>query len=355
MFSDWINVGVKAVTHMSNQVIGSTSPASSAATQAAASSTQAATGAGAQALTTSTQAVANGAQAVAEGAQAATTGAQQAVQGAGQALTQTGNQLANGLNQAMTTVGQTASEMSSQHGMLDFIRQSDIVGQTLFGILVIMSLITWYLIVVKFLLNWRQRSRSKKFLERFWSAASLEQVDKDLHQYGANDPFSRLANQALHASDHYARYGASNLAEVGGSAEFVTRSMRKVLDEETARVENGLTMLGSIGSTAPFVGLFGTVWGVYHALIGIGLSDGVSISKIAGPVGEALIMTGLGLAVAIPAVLAFNAFVRRNRVMLSHLDGFAHDLFAFLTTGQQVDNSSDRQLVLPRLAENRRA
>src|SRR5690606_2911691 len=118
---------------------------------------------------------------------------------------------------------------------------------------------------------------------------------------------------------------------------FVTRTIRKVIDEETAKLENGLTMLASIGSTSPFVGLFGTVWGVYHALVGIGLSDGVTINRIAGPVGEALIMTGLGLAVAIPAVLAYNGFVRSNRVYLAKLDAFAHDLFTFLTTGQQVN------------------
>lgn len=268
-------------------------------------------------------------------------------------LSQMSNQIASA--QTSTSAAQTASDITSKNGMLDFIAQSDIVGQTLFGILVVMSLITWYLIVVKSLLNFRQGRRTKQFLDRFWSAESLEQVDKDLHQFGVHDPFSRLTNQALHASDHYVRYGATNLAEVGSNAEFVTRSMRKVLDEETARVENGLTILGSIGSTAPFVGLFGTVWGVYHALIGIGLSDGVSINKIAGPVGEALIMTGLGLAVAIPAVLAFNAFVRRNRVVLSHLDGFAHDLFAFVATGQQVDNTTGRKLVLPHHADKGRA
>ncbi|ETD71361.1 flagellar motor protein MotA [Pelistega indica] len=236
----------------------------------------------------------------------------------------------------------TPVDSADAHNMWHFVQQTDIVGKTLFGILVFMALITWYLIIVKTLVNFRQRHLSRSFLKRFWNSASLEQVDKDLHQYGAKDPFARLANQALHAADHYHRYGASNLSEVGTHAEFVTRSMRKVIDEETARVENGLTVLGSIGSTAPFVGLFGTVWGVYHALVGIGLSDGVSINKIAGPVGEALIMTGLGLAVAIPAVLAFNTFVRRNRVMLSKLDGFAHDLFAFVTTGQQVDNSIQR-------------
>ena len=313
MFSDWINAGEKAVSHMSNQIV---SGAADGVSQAA--------------------------QNLAPAAQAA---GQVTGQVAGQALPAVGSTgvAATGVQAA----AQATTDIANQPGMLAFIQQSDIVGQTLFGILVLMSLITWYLIVVKVLLNMRQKHRSKQFLDRFWSAASLEQVDKDLHQYGAHDPFSRLTNQALHASDHYARYGASSLAEVRGSTEFVTRAMRKVLDEETARVENGLTILGSIGSTAPFVGLFGTVWGIYHALIGIGLSDGVSIAKIAGPVGEALIMTGLGLAVAIPAVLAFNAFVRRNRVMLSHLDGFAHDLFSFLATGQQVDTNPDRKLVLP--------
>lgn len=124
--------------------------------------------------------------------------------------------------------------------------------------------------------------------------------------------------------------------------------MRKVIDEETAKLENGLTVLASVGSTAPFVGLFGTVWGVYHALVGIGLSDGVTINRIAGPVGEALIMTGLGMAVAIPAVLAYNTFVRNNRVFLSRLDAFAHDLFAFLTTGQQVALSDGKVRALRR-------
>lgn len=228
---------------------------------------------------------------------------------------------------------------ASTHGMIwHFVQQTDIIGKGLFCILVLMSILTWYIIVIKALTNIRQMARTSKFLNRFWNASSLQQVYRDLHQYGVYDPFSHLANEALHANDHYQRYGSSKLAEAGSSSEFITRTIRKVIDEETARAENGLTILGSVGSTAPFVGLFGTVWGVYHALIGIGLSDGVSINKIAGPVGEALIMTGLGLAVAIPAVLAFNTFVRRNRVVLTRLDGFAYDVFAFLTTGQQVDS-----------------
>ena len=112
--------------------------------------------------------------------------------------------------------------------------------------------------------------------------------------------------------------------------------MRRVIDEDTARLESGLTVLASVGSTAPFVGLFGTVWGVYHALVAIGLSGQGTLDKVAGPVGEALIMTALGLAVAIPAVLAYNGFVRANRLVLARLDAFAHDLYAVLTTGAHV-------------------
>lgn len=227
-------------------------------------------------------------------------------------------------------------------GVMHFVSQSDVVGKTLFVILVLMSLVTWYLIVVKAVNSTVVRKRSRDFLNKFWNASSLEQVEHEITTHGARDPFSHLASHAMHAQAHHAKYGATTLSEAGSNSEFVTRTMRKVIDEETAKLENGLTVLASVGSTAPFVGLFGTVWGVYHALVGIGLADGVTINRIAGPVGEALIMTGLGLAVAIPAVLAYNTFVRKNRVFLSRLDAFAHDLFAFLTTGQQVAMSDSK-------------
>ena len=227
-----------------------------------------------------------------------------------------------------------------QGGMLHFISQSDVVGKSLFAILIIMSMVSWYLIFVKSFSNFRMRRRSGKFLNEFWAASSLEQVENEIQTHGADEPFSHLTIHAIHARNHHAKYGAMKLEEKGSTGAFVTRIIRKVIDEETAKLENGLTVLASVGSTAPFVGLFGTVWGVYHALVGIGLSDGVTVSRIAGPVGEALIMTGLGLAVAIPAVLAYNAFVRTNRVYLAQLDAFAHDLFTFLSTGQQVAESS---------------
>ncbi|MBB5217305.1 MotA/TolQ/ExbB proton channel family protein [Parapusillimonas granuli] len=243
---------------------------------------------------------------------------------------------------AVQPAAMTAQQVADAGGMLHFISQSDIVGKTLFGILVLMSLTSWYLIFVKSFTNMRIRRRSNHFLREFWAASSLEQVENEIATHGASEPFAHLASHAIHAQNHHAKYGAMKLEEKGSTGAFVTRTIRKVIDEETARLENGLTVLASIGSTAPFVGLFGTVWGVYHALVGIGLSDGVTVNRIAGPVGEALIMTGLGLAVAIPAVLAYNGFVRSNRVYLARLDAFAHDLFTFLSTGQQAFESSGR-------------
>ena len=221
-------------------------------------------------------------------------------------------------------------------------QHTDIISKSLLLVLLVMSCLTWYLIFSKSLLLLKIRRRSKEFLTTFWNSGSLEQVENELIVHGVQDPFSHLTIHAIHARNHHTQYGATRLEEVGSTGEFLTRTMRKVIDEETARLENGLTLLASVGSTSPFVGLFGTVWGVYHALINIGLSSEVALNSIAGPVGEALIMTGLGLAVAIPAVLAYNAFVRANRVYLAQLDAFAHDLFTFLTTGQQVAESNGK-------------
>jgi len=239
---------------------------------------------------------------------------------------------------APADAGQSLVEMNAHSGILDFVQQSDWVGQGLFAILVVMSFASWYPILYKWLMNWRTKRRSERFLRTFWNASSLEQVEQEISLQGAREPFANLASHAIHARNHHAAYGAVNLQAAGSTNAFVTRTIRKCIDEETSRLENGLTVLASVGSTAPFVGLFGTVWGVYHALLNIGMSDGVTINRIAGPVGEALIMTGLGLAVAIPAVLAYNFFVRGNRVYLGRLDAFAHDLFTFLTTGQQQFN-----------------
>jgi biopolymer transport protein ExbB len=226
--------------------------------------------------------------------------------------------------------------MQAQAGFAHFLAETDAVGHALLACLVLMSIATWYLIVTKTLARWLERRRSAAFLERFWNASSVGEVQRHLEERHPDDPFSHLAWHAIVASQHHQRHGANRLNEAGSPADFLTRAMRRVIDEDTARIESGLTVLASVGSTAPFVGLFGTVWGVYHALVAIGLSGQGTLDKVAGPVGEALIMTALGLAVAIPAVLAYNTFVRSNRLVLARLDAFAHDLFAVLTTGSRL-------------------
>jgi biopolymer transport protein ExbB len=220
-------------------------------------------------------------------------------------------------------------------GFANFLAQTDAVGRIVLAILLIMSVASWYLIVTKAVQVLLARRRSARFLEVFWNAPSMQAVATHLEEQHPDEPFSHLAWHGIVSQRHHSQH-APRLNEAGSSAEFLTRSLRRVIDEETARLESGLAMLASVGSTAPFVGLFGTVWGVYHALVAIGLSGQGTLDKVAGPVGEALIMTALGLAVAIPAVLGYNALVRSNRITLAQLDSFAHDLFALLTTGTHI-------------------
>jgi biopolymer transport protein ExbB len=224
-------------------------------------------------------------------------------------------------------------EQAGSLGFSHFLAQTDSLGKVILAIMLVMSVATWYLIVTKGVETLARRRRSTRFLALFWDAPSLVAVERHLEQHHPDDPFSHLAYHAIVSSRHHARHGLNRLNEAGSGADFLTRSMRRVIDEETAKLESGLTVLASVGSTAPFVGLFGTVWGVYHALVAIGLAGQGTLDRVAGPVGEALIMTAIGLAVAIPAVLAYNALVRSNRIVLAQLDAFAHDVFAFLTTG----------------------
>ena len=226
-----------------------------------------------------------------------------------------------------------AENIGQAVGLASFLSQTDGVGKGILVLLLLMSLATWILIITKAIQYITMRKRSSRYLKIFGNAPSLQAVGMHLDEHHPLEPFSHLTWHGLAAMRHHEQQGAIKLDEAGSPAEFVTRAMRRVLDEETTRMESGLTVLASVGSTAPFVGLFGTVWGVYHALINIGMSGQGTLDKVAGPVGEALVMTALGLAVAIPAVLAYNAMVRGNRVVLAQLDSFAHDLFAFLTIG----------------------
>jgi biopolymer transport protein ExbB len=224
-----------------------------------------------------------------------------------------------------------------QLGFAHFIAQSDSLAKFLLVVLLTMSVITWYLIVSKSVSNWRMRKSARAFLSRFWDAPGLVPVAEHIKAAGVHDPFSHMTHHGLQAAEQYRNKTGSRLIESGSADEFLTRALRRAIEQDTARLEYGHTMLASIASSAPFVGLFGTVWGIYHALVNIGMSGSGSLDQVAGPVGEALIMTALGLAVAIPAVLAYNFFNRANRMVLNELDGFAHDLFAFMSTGARVN------------------
>jgi biopolymer transport protein ExbB len=213
-------------------------------------------------------------------------------------------------------------------GFAHFLTQIDGMGKTVLGVLLVLSVASWYLILTRALANTLAQRRADAFLQRFWQASSLPEARAALGPQPADNAFALLVQKSL---DALADGGNASLVTAGGMAEYVTRTLSNQVDQEAARAEYGLTVLASAGSAAPYVGLFGTVWGIYHALVQIGMSGQGTLDKVAGPVGEALIMTALGLAVAIPAVLAYNAFNRRNRMWLARLESFAHDLYVLLT------------------------
>lgn len=225
--------------------------------------------------------------------------------------------------------------MQTTPGFTHFLAQADSVGHFILFVLLVMSVTTWYLIVTKTLANRRMRHAANAFQRIFWNAGDMQEVADHVRGKGVSDPFSHLTQHGLRAAEQYRDKRGGRMIESGSADEFLTRALRRAIEQDTARMEYGHTVLASVASSAPFVGLFGTVWGIYHALLAIGVSGQGTLDKVAGPVGEALIMTALGLAVAIPAVLAYNAFTRYNRVMLAEVDGFAHDLFAFMSTGNR--------------------
>jgi biopolymer transport protein ExbB len=227
-------------------------------------------------------------------------------------------------------------------GLAHLWQQSDAVIQTVALILLVMSVASWYFILGK---SWQvlRLRRNAALEEAFWNAGDLNEAVGELQQRAPASPLTTLAARGAQAGAHHDRHLHNPAWNLGGGldrSEFLTRALRQSISRSQARLEAGLTVLASVGSTAPFVGLFGTVWGIYHALVNIGVSGQATLDKVAGPVGEALIMTALGLAVAIPAVLAYNAFTRANRLLLAELDAFAHDLLAYLTTGARMHPGS---------------
>ena len=203
--------------------------------------------------------------------------------------------------------------------------QGDAISHAVAYLLLAMSVVSWFYILSKAWSLWRVR-KAAPAIDAFWAAPTIKDGIALLSLADSEDVFAPLPTYALAHSA-----GARTLAGEMSRDEQVVRVLRQQITRSTHRVESGLTFLASVGATAPFVGLLGTVWGIYHALANVSAAGIVQIDKVAGPVGEALIMTGFGLVVAIPAVLAYNGFNRLNRVTLAELDGFAHDLRSYFT------------------------
>ncbi|MFC5570829.1 MotA/TolQ/ExbB proton channel family protein [Lysobacter yangpyeongensis] len=208
--------------------------------------------------------------------------------------------------------------------------------------LTLMSVLSIYWIVTNFIKNVRLKSTSDRVITTFWETPNAQDAIRFMEDQPRFEPFSKIALDAAQAAAHHQRHEGSRLVESLNRSEFVDRALRQGVTRESSRLEAGLTVLATVGSTAPFVGLLGTVWGIYGALIRIGASGNASIDAVAGPVGEALIMTAIGLFVAIPAVLAYNFFTRLNRVTNNKFDTFAHDLHDFFATGSRVGEVAKR-------------
>ena len=192
-------------------------------------------------------------------------------------------------------------------------------------LLLAMSLTSWFFIFYKAHVNWRVR-RAARAIDAFWHAPTIADGVALLSVTDTEDVFAALARSSAAFAPAPASLGGAVQRD-----EQVVRLLRQQIHRSTRQIESGLTLLASIGATAPFVGLLGTVWGIHQALLRVSGPGVIEVGKVAGPVGEALVMTGVGLVVAIPAVLAYNAFNRINRTTLAELDGFAHDLHAYFT------------------------
>jgi biopolymer transport protein ExbB len=249
------------------------------------------------------------------------------------------------MNETMNAAAAGNLAGSHPYGLAAALGQADAVGLFVFLLLAAMSIASWYYIAAKSIEQLALRRAARQTPDAFWSAPDLAVAERDARDR-AGDPFAALALAGVEASRAHAA-STRTLGAACDLSDFVTRALRQSIVATTARLEAGQTLLASVGSTAPFIGLFGTVWGIYHALVAISQSGQGTLDKVAGPVGEALIMTGAGLAVAIPAVLGYNMFVRANRLLLAQLDGFAHDLHAALAVGPGAPSGSS---VAPRAA-----
>jgi len=218
-------------------------------------------------------------------------------------------------------------------GLQQLLAQGDFVARGVFALLVIMSLASWYILLTKLWDQRRLRNGYKEVEKGFWIAGNLRDGVAKLSKDNA---FKMIAEDGLRAAVHH----EGRLTDQIPLHEWITVSLYRSVDSINSRLQNGLSLLATVGSTAPFVGLFGTVWGIYNALISISMAGQASLDKIAGPIGEALIMTALGLAVAVPAVMGYNWLLRRNKDIQEKLRYFAADVHSYLVSGARVDQAT---------------
>lgn len=220
----------------------------------------------------------------------------------------------------------TSEAVSNPYGLGALWKNGDFVARFVLLLLVIMSMGSWYIMITKFIEQARANRRAKSADDQIWSAPTLADGAKQLEEAS---PFRFIAETAIEAGEHH----DEALLEAVDRNTWIDVSVERAITNVSNRLQDGLAFLGTVGSTAPFVGLFGTVWGIYHALTAIGIAGQASIDKVAGPVGEALIMTAIGLAVAVPAVLGYNFLVRRNKAVMERVRAFGAQLHSVLLAG----------------------
>ena len=229
----------------------------------------------------------------------------------------------------VTDNGNGTEAVDNPYGLAALWKTGDFVSHGTLVILAIMSFGTWYIMITKFIEQARLFGAAKVAAKDFWTTNSVKDGVTRLKE---NSPFRFIAETGLSASDHHD--GA--LTDSIDLHTWITMSVQRSVDAINSRLQGGMAFLATVGSTAPFVGLFGTVWGIYHALTAIGIAGQASIDKVAGPVGEALIMTAIGLATAVPAVLGYNFLVRRNKTAIEKVRNFSSDLHSVLLSGSRV-------------------
>jgi biopolymer transport protein ExbB len=213
---------------------------------------------------------------------------------------------------------------------------SDYVGKGVFVILIVMSLWSWLVMINKWLDQRMLRKVANDAEKGFWSAGSMHEGIGKLK--GKVNPFRDIAQDGVQAVEHHRKSTARDVTSNIELADWVRTHIDRRTNMLQSSLQSGMVVLASVGATAPFVGLFGTVWGIYHALISISIAGQASLDKVAGPIGEALIMTAMGLAVAVPAVLGFNGLLRGNRALMERANYFAHDVEAALLAGSRVQS-----------------